>query len=53
MKQEQDLQNHIKEMFEKNITCEIFDVKVDFRIPHQATVRVKVKDISSEITQIG
>jgi hypothetical protein len=53
MKQEQDLQNYIREMFEKNTNCTISDVKVDFTIPHQATVLVKVKDISSEITKLA
>jgi hypothetical protein len=53
MKQEQDLQNYIKEMFEKNVICTISDVKVDFRIPHQANVLVKVKEISPEITKFA
>jgi hypothetical protein len=53
MKQEQDLQNYIRETFEKNVKCTISDIKVDYIIPHQATVLVKVKDISPEITKLA
>jgi hypothetical protein len=53
MKHEQDLQNYIREIFEKNVKCTISDVKVDYTIPHQATVLVKVKDISPEIKKLA
>lgn len=53
MKQEQNLQNYIRETFEKNVKCTISDIKVDYIIPHQATVLVKVKDISPEITKLA
>jgi hypothetical protein len=53
MKQEQDLQKYIREVFEKNVNCTISDIKVNFIVPHQATVLVKVKDISPEIKKLA